>query len=213
MPWPQGHPGTPEKIVDPLASAETILTSMITPAVVISACGALIASTTTRAARVNDRLHKWVDDFVVLMRDERDASLGAGHREMLFYQIDRLTSRARLLQVSLMALYISLALFVATSFAIGILAAAVSFDQVWRWYGWIPVGSALLGGGGLLFGSTLLILEARLALDATNDEMDFIWQIGKHHATDDLFDHLRAGRTPFVRLPPLPRFPQRGRTK
>jgi hypothetical protein len=187
--------------MDSLDPAVSILTAMISPVVVISACGTLIMSTTNRAARVNDRLHKWTDDFVALMQDESDDPLRAERRAMVFHQIDRLTSRARLLQLSLMAFYISLALFVATSFAIGVFYAAAAFGYTWRWDSWVAVTFALLGGGGLLAGSTLLISEARLALDANNDEMDFIWQLGKRHATDELLEQLRAGRSPFVRLP------------
>jgi hypothetical protein len=197
--------------MDQLDPAVDILTAMITPAVIISACGTLIVSTTTRAARVNDRLHKWIDDFVALMQEESDDPLRAEHRAMVFHQIDRLTSRARLLQLSLMAFYISLALFVATSFAIGVFTAADSFGYIWRWDGWVAVTIALFGGGGLLAGCILLISEARLALAANNEEMDFIWQLGKRHATDELLEELRAGRQPFVRLPGIPGMTGRNR--
>jgi hypothetical protein len=195
--------------MDPLYPVTSILTAMISPVVVISACGALIASTTTRAARVNDRLHRWVDDFVALMREEPDDPLGMDHRAMVFYQIDRLTSRARLLQVCLMVLYVALAFFVATSFTVGVIAAAATVDYLWAWSGIVTIGLALAGGGGLLIGCTLLISEARLALASTNDEMDFIWQVGKRHATEELLESWRAGQVSFVRLPRAPRLLRR----
>jgi hypothetical protein len=183
----------------PLDPVVNILTAMISPVVAISACAALIASTTTRAARVNDRLHKWADDFIKLMREEPDDLLGTDHRAMVFYQIDRLTTRGRRLQGCLMVLYVALALFVATSFAVGVFSAAASFDYLWEWSGWITIGFALSGGGGLLVGCILLITEARLALASTNDEMDFIWQVGKRHATEELLESWRAERSSLVR--------------
>ena len=42
--------------MDPLSQALAVLTAMITPAVLISACGALILSTSTRLGRVVDRV-------------------------------------------------------------------------------------------------------------------------------------------------------------
>lgn len=185
----------------PLDPVVNILTAMISPVVAISACAALIASTTTRAARVNDRLHKWADDFIELMREEAEDPLGTDHRAMVFFQIDRLTSRGRRLQVCLMVLYVALAFFVATSFAVGVFSTAASFDYLWEWSGWITIGLALAGGGGLLLGCIVLIAEARLALASTNDEMDFIWQVGKRHATDELLESWRVGRSSLVRRP------------
>lgn len=191
--------------MQPIDYVVNILTAMISPVVAISACAALIASTTTRAARVNDRLHKWADDFIELTREEPNDSLGLEHRAMVFYQIDRLTSRGRRLQVTLMVMYIALAFFVATSFAVGVFASAASVDYIWKWSGIITIGLALAGGGGLLFGCILLISEARLALASTNDEMDFIWQVGKRHASEELLQSWREGRMSFVRLPSPPR--------
>ena len=42
--------------MDSIASATTVLTAMITPAVLISACGSMILSTSTRLGRVVDRV-------------------------------------------------------------------------------------------------------------------------------------------------------------
>lgn len=193
--------------MDSLESVVNILAVMISPVIAISACAALIQSTTTRAARVNDRLHKWADDFVELMRENPEDPLEMEHRAMVFYQIDRLTSRGRRLQACLMVLYIALSLFVATSFAVGVFSTAAQFELDWRWSGVTTLALALGGGGGLLVGCILLIAEARLALSATNDEMDFIWQVGKRHASDEMLESWRQGRASFVRLPRPPRIP------
>lgn len=196
-----------------LDTVVSILAVMISPVIAISACAALIQSTTTRAARVNDRLHKWADDFVELMRENPDDPLAMEHRAMVFYQIDRLTTRGRRLQACLMVLYIALCLFVATSFAVGVFSIAAQFEFDWRWGGATTLALALGGGGGLLVGCILLISEARLALAATNDEMDFIWQVGKRHASEEMLESWRKGRAPIVRLPRPPRIPWINREK
>ena len=49
--------------METLSSALAVLTAMITPAVLISACGALILSTSTRLGRVVDRVRMLIDSF------------------------------------------------------------------------------------------------------------------------------------------------------
>jgi hypothetical protein len=83
--------------------------------------------------------------------------------------------------------YVALGVFVATSFAIGLVAI------IRGRYAWIPVVLGLAGAGLLFYGSMLQILEARLALATTYREMDFIWAMGKHYAPTELIDQ-RAAR-------------------
>jgi Protein of unknown function (DUF2721) len=47
--------------VDPMSSAVAVLTAMITPAVLISACGSMILSTSSRLGRVVDRVRALSD--------------------------------------------------------------------------------------------------------------------------------------------------------
>jgi len=47
--------------VDPTLSAVAVLTAMITPAVLISACGSMILSTSSRLGRVVDRVRALSD--------------------------------------------------------------------------------------------------------------------------------------------------------
>src|SRR4051812_43874585 len=49
--------------MEEFSSAVAVLTAMITPAVLISACGALILSTSTRLGRVVDRVRLLIDRF------------------------------------------------------------------------------------------------------------------------------------------------------
>ncbi|HZH29469.1 MAG TPA: DUF2721 domain-containing protein [Pyrinomonadaceae bacterium] len=167
--------------MEPLSSALAVLTAMITPAVLISACGALILSTSTRLGRVVDRVRALSDRFEELAaKGDDELALFEDRRAMIFDQLDKLTSRARILQRSMTVFYIALGLFVATSVAIGI----VAFAGVR--YSFAPVVMGLLGASCLFYGSMTLIFEARLAITSLRAEMDFIWQLGKHFAPSEL---------------------------
>jgi len=166
--------------MDPLSSALAVLTAMITPAVLISACGALILSTSTRLGRVVDRVRALTERFEELARGGQEMDLVEERRTVIFNQLDKLTSRARYLQRSMTVFYMALGLFIATSVAIGL----VAFAGV----GWsvLPVGLGLLGASFLFYGSIILIFEARLALSTITMEMDFLWQLSQHYAPAEL---------------------------
>lgn len=171
--FPASEPGT-------LSSALSILTAMITPAVLISASGTLILSTSTRLGRVVDRVRSLSEKIEELALAKEEVELATERRALIFDQLDRLTSRARLLQRCMTVFYLALAIFVATSVFIGIVAVSGSF------YSWLPVSSGLLGACFLFYGSILLIFEARLALSTIRSEMDFIWRLSKHFTPEEL---------------------------
>jgi len=168
--------------MDLLSSALAVLTAMITPAVLISACGALILSTSTRLGRVVDRVRALTEKFEELAHGEQEGEMVGERRAVIFYQLDKLTSRARYLQRSMVVFYIALGLFVATSVAIGVVAFA---GMIW---GVLPVITGLLGASFLFYGSIILIFEARLALSTITSEMDFLWKLSKHYAPRELVD-------------------------
>jgi hypothetical protein len=56
--------------MDPISSAHGILSAMITPALLISACGTLILSTSSYLGRVVDRIHDWPEQFEAVMGAE-----------------------------------------------------------------------------------------------------------------------------------------------
>jgi len=165
------------------SSAIAVLTAMITPAVLISACGSMILSTSSRLGRVVDRVRALSDRLEGMTTEEHRKADSTERQEVIFKQLDKLTSRARILQRSMVVFYLSLGLFVATSVAIGI----VGFASNQR-YNVIPV---ILGIGGacfLFYGSILLIFEARLALSTIHNEMDFIWQRSKKVAPAEIVE-------------------------
>lgn len=156
---------------------------MITPAVLISACGSMILSTSSRLGRVVDRVRALSDKFDELARKHSDETIE--RQAVILAQLDKLTSRARILQRSMVAFYLATGLFVATSVAIGFVAVIPSSPR----YNLVPVVVGLLGACCLFYGSMLLIFEARLALSTIHAEMDFIWSQTTKVAPADLVEH------------------------
>src|SRR5207253_7083652 len=156
--------------MDGLNSSLAVLTAMITPAVLISASGMMILSTSTRLGRVVDRVRS-LSDRLRLLTNEEAGEFFDEERAMLYDQLDKLTSRSRLLQRALTTFYLAVGIFVATSVAIGVVAFFSAHAA------WVPVVMGLAGAMFLFYGSILLAFEARLALSTTHAEMDFIWRI------------------------------------
>ena len=165
-----------------LSSALAVLTAMITPAGLISACGTMILSTSTRLGRVVDRVRALSDKLEELAQGTQELELFDERRAVIFAQLDKLTSRSRLLQRSMTVFYMALGIFVSTSVAIGLVAFTGAI------YYWIPVITGLLGACFLFYGSMLLIFEARLALSTIHMEMDFIWRLSKRFAPAELVE-------------------------
>lgn len=160
------------------ANALAVLTAMITPAVLISACGALIFSTATRLGRVIDRVRYLSTRFEELAKNPAADDMASERLALLHAQLERQTTRARLIQRSLVAFYSSLGVFVATSVAIAVLNAVA------RNYLWTAVMLGLLGGVFMLYGSVLLIVESRMALAAIVSEIEFLSKVNRKYTPD-----------------------------
>jgi hypothetical protein len=171
--------------IDALTSSLAVLTAMITPAVLISASGTMILSTSTRLGRIVDRVRSLSDRLEELSRNQAEVEFVGERREMIFNQMDMLTSRSRLLQRGLTTFYMAVGIFVATSVAIGVVAVTGLR------YSWIPVVLGLIGACFLFYGSVLLIFEARLALSTTHAEMDFLWRQSKRYVPRELAEQYK----------------------
>jgi hypothetical protein len=152
----------------PLAPDLTILAAMLTPVVLVSACGTLLLSTANRLARVADRVETWSDELAATAGKPPDTPLARDRRALIVAQLGMMAWRAQLLQGAMTALYEAVAVFVADMVAIGI----VAFVRLGG--SWLPIALALLGGGLPLAGSVLLIAEARHALVMTKQELAFV---------------------------------------
>jgi len=159
--------------------AISILSAMITPAVLISACGSLIIATSDRLSKAVARTRE-ISHALIPRADDQRKEIREEERRVLFTQLDFVTTRSRLLQRALSRLYAALAFFVGTSVAIGLVAITSSAFTI------VPVGLGLCGAGLLLYAAFLLIKESRFALAAVNEEMDFIWKLGKTYGPEDL---------------------------
>jgi len=159
----------------------SVLSAMITPAVLISACGSLILATSDRLSKAVARTREISTALIPRSPDQR-ADPREDERRMLFVQLDFATTRSRLLQRALSRLYAALGFFIGTSVAIGLVAVTSSHFTV------VPIALGLGGAGLLLYAAFLLIKESRFALAAVNAEMDFMWQRGKEYGPPDLVE-------------------------
>jgi hypothetical protein len=155
--------------VNSLTSTLSVLSAMITPAVLILASGSLCFTTSSRLIRAVDRVREILPIMETLGGDA-DAK-----RAMLINQLSKTTLRARMLQHALSLLYSAIGMFVATSVSIGVIALlSVSVA-------WIPLLLGFVGAGLLFSASILLIVESRIAIRALYAEMDYITHLAGAH--------------------------------
>lgn len=162
-----------KELLEALASTK-ILTSMITPAVLISAAGTLIFSTSNRLGRIFDRVNSLKNELEAVLagklthRDERLAVIRS--------QVEIQHIRAGLMQKALSALYTATAFFIAASLAI-------AFNVAYGGTGtrWVPTALALAGGLFLFAASTLLLYESRYNLTFINRHIQFIKYLEDRH--------------------------------
>lgn len=157
----------PSQYVDTLSAALGVLTAMITPALLISASGTYILSTSNRLGRVVDRVRTITDRLDAMVHSPNTDMLEERCR-MLKEQMAGLRVRATMLQRILTIFYSAAGLFMLTSVAIGLDAL---FDR--HSLHWLPVALGLAGASALLYGSIMLIREARMAVSSLRQEMEF----------------------------------------
>lgn len=163
-----------------LSSALGVLSAMITPAVLILACGSLILTTSNRLTRVIDRVREISTEIETLASKEPGEQALYERRSLLSDLLTLAIRRTRLLQKSLTRLYIALSMFVGTSMAIGLLALThVDFAAIALLLGFI-------GAFFMLWSSVSLIAESRVGLASTFREMDFLQKRGEYFGGAEL---------------------------
>src|ERR1044072_8720328 len=109
-------------IVNPNALNSTIefLTAMVTPALLISATGSLVLSTSTRLGRVVDRVRQLEERLsdLIYLEEKQDVPLYDQRVEGIVDLLDKAPSRSRILQRAMAAFYYGLGFFVLTSVTI-----------------------------------------------------------------------------------------------
>lgn len=146
-------------------SNSEILSGMITPAVLVSACASLIFSTANRLGRIFDRVNLLKSEVELLLEGKRSF-----HEQRMVYMRHQLyvqKKRAVLIQRSMAFLYLATSLFIISSLA---LAFTLAFAKDLNW---IPTVVALSGGICLFFASALLFYESRYNLTFINRQIEF----------------------------------------
>ncbi|MFL6373515.1 MAG: DUF2721 domain-containing protein [Pyrinomonadaceae bacterium] len=175
-------------IVNPNALSSTIefLTAMVTPALLISATGSLVLSTSTRLGRVVDRV-RWLEErltALISVEDKAGMPLYERRVEVIVDLLDKVTTRSRILQKALAALYYGLGLFILCSVTI----AVASFVTRYRW---VPIPVGVVGILFLLYSAVLMLRETRMATATVNAEMDFTWELARTVAPENVANKYR----------------------
>lgn len=164
-----------------LNSVIEFLTAMITPALLISATGSLVLSTSTRLGRVVDRVRSLEIRLgeLIYAEDKSEVPLYEKRVEVIVDLLDKVTSRSRLLQRAMTTFYYGLMFFILTSVTIAIAG-------IFNVYRWIPIPVGIVGIMFLFYGSILMLKETAMATATVNAEMDFTWELARRLSPDDV---------------------------
>jgi hypothetical protein len=136
-----------------------LVQSMVTPAVMISACGLLLLSMSNKLARIVDRIRG-------LNTEDRDngARMESVRRLSIRNQIDLLVRRADHLRHACGLLYLAVAVFAVTSLCIGLSGLAHVFEV-------LMLVLFVAGLGIVVWAGILAYLEMRLSTKAITEEI------------------------------------------
>jgi hypothetical protein len=166
-----------------LNSTIEFLTAMITPALLISATGSLVLSTSTRLGRVVDRVRELevrLSDLIIT-EDKSRIPLYEKRIDTIVNLLDKVTTRARILQRAMSAFYYGLGFFILTSVTI----AVAGIFNIARWF---PILVGVVGIFYLLWGGIQMLRETRMATATINAEMDFTWALANKVAPKEIIN-------------------------
>ena len=137
----------------------SLVQSMVTPAVMISACGLLLLSISNKLARIVDRTRELNSEDRSLAPD-----VDAVRRLSIRNQIDLLLRRALLLRNACGLLYLAVAVFALTSLCVGLSRAARLFEV-------LMLVLSVVGLATVVWAGILAYLEIRLSHHAISEEI------------------------------------------
>jgi len=143
-----------------LSGTLTILSAMFTPAILVSACGSLILTTSQRLSRSLDRQREVA----------ATATPDPAEHGHLTQQLRFAIRRARLLQQAMTSLHLTLSIFIGSIFTIGV------FELLNSSKAWIIAALSVPGAMLLLYASVLLIRESNLAHADVAEETAYLTQ-------------------------------------
>ncbi|MGI4871425.1 MAG: DUF2721 domain-containing protein [Janthinobacterium lividum] len=159
-----------------LTGTLNILTAMFTPAILVSACGSLILTTSQRLSRSLDRQR----EVGGLLRQNRQQATSPAlpdpdpaEHTYLVLQLTFAARRARILQQTMTILHLTLGIFIASIFAIGV------FELVNNSATWVIALLSILGASLLVWASILLIQESALARKDVVSETAYLLTLGE----------------------------------
>ncbi len=155
---------------DATSTGLNVLSAMITPAVLISACGTLVISTSARLARIVDRVRELRRVIEEMAKSEETLDFPEERRIEVERQISIHARRTRLIQNALTSFYVALSTFVAAMVAVGFISILPPVAQKILW---LPNTLGIIGTVILFYGCVMLIAETRLALRSVSSEMEF----------------------------------------
>lgn len=161
--------------VPDISSAVDVLSSMITPAILILATASILNTVSARLIRVMDRVRELGLEIQQVAEERRDGRAQGERRDHLLLMLRTASRRARLLQKGMSRLYLAIGAFIVTSIIIGVFSLS-DFDL-----SWIALGIGFLGALLLLSASVMLIIESRMAMTATSQETKFVWKWSEQH--------------------------------
>jgi hypothetical protein len=167
--WPDLHLN-----ITNLGAALNVLTAMITPALLLSATGTYILSTSNRLARIVDRV-RFLSQHVEDLGADSNAALRDERIERYRSEIKMQSKRLRLIQTALTTLYVAAVMFVCTSVAIGVVS---TISLVFYW---VPVAFGIAGACFMLIAAVTLAFEARQAVHDLYEETEFYRRLTRHY--------------------------------
>ena len=137
----------------------SLVQSMVTPAVMISACGLLLLSVSNKLGRIVDRIRD-------LNAEDRglSAEVDTVRRISIRNQIDLLLRRALLLRNACGLLYLAVAVFALTSLCVGLSGTAALFEV-------LMFVLFVAGLAAVVWAGILAYLEIRLSHRAVAEEI------------------------------------------
>lgn len=142
-----------------------LFTSLITMAILMSACGNLITSTSTRLIRVVDLCR----GFCTRAKTETNQE----ELQQVFRQLEKIRPRIKLLETALTMFYIAISCFALTTLF-------MTFDQIMPLdLNLYTIISGLIGVIILPIASILLVIERQFTMKSIWQEMDYVSKVSK----------------------------------
>jgi len=151
-----------------LSKGLAVLTSMITPALLLSASGTFILSTSHRLGRVVDRIRRISELLEFEVDPATQKPLSPERIQMLLRMLEYSGRRARILARVMISFYLAAGSFVLTSVSIGVASILISRLS------WLPVSLGITGALFMSYGGFRLIFEALLSEESLLEEISYV---------------------------------------